>query len=116
MGFKEDFSFSIRKTESDKIKKKYPDRYPVIIELQPGQENILNLDKRKFLVPNNLTVGQLLHVVKSRIKNFNSTSALFLFVNNTLPQPSHQVSEIYNQHAEDCGFLYFTVAAENTFG
>ena len=116
MGFKEDFSFSTRKNESDKIKKKYPERYPVIIELQPGQEKILDLDKRKFLVPNNLTFGQLLHVIKSRIKNFNSPMALFLFINNILPQPSQQVGEIYNQYAEDCGFLYISVATENTFG
>ena len=116
MGFKEDFSFSIRKLESDKIKKKYPNRYPVIIELQPGQENIINLNKRKFLVPNNLTIAQLLHVVKSRIKNFNAMMALFLFVNNTLPQPSQQIEELYNQHAEDCGFLYLILTSENTFG
>ena len=47
MGFKEDYDFKIRKSESDKILNKYPSRIPVIVE--KSKDCILNeIDKKNI--------------------------------------------------------------------
>ncbi|XP_015677216.1 gamma-aminobutyric acid receptor-associated protein-like 1 [Protobothrops mucrosquamatus] len=58
--YKEDHPFEYRKKEGEKIRKKYPDRVPVIVEKAP-KARVSDLDKRKYLVPSDLT-GLLLSV------------------------------------------------------
>lgn len=43
-------------------------------------------------------------------------SAIFVFVNNTLPPASSLMSQIYNDHKDEDGFLYVTYSGESTFG
>nr|KAF6452380.1 GABA type A receptor associated protein like 1 [Molossus molossus] len=52
--YKEDHPFEYRKKEGEKIRKKYPDRVPVIVEKAP-KARVPDLDKRKYLVPSDLT-------------------------------------------------------------
>ena len=80
--FKDKYSQEYRTTECTRIMLKYPDRIPVIVELVKGSK--LNLDKNKFLVPNDLTVGQFMYVIRTRI-HVDPDEAIFLFVNNTIP-------------------------------
>ena len=48
--FKEQNSLEKRKKESNHLRKKYPDRVPVIIE-KMEQSNVPQIDKNKYLVP-----------------------------------------------------------------
>ncbi len=43
-----------RKKEAQKMKEKYSDRIPVIVEKAPGSD-IPDIDKKKYLVPTDLT-------------------------------------------------------------
>ena len=43
-----------RREESQKIRRKYPDRIPVVVE-KVSSSSIPDIDKRKFLVPSDLT-------------------------------------------------------------
>ena len=43
-----------RREESQKIRRKYPDRIPVVVE-KVSTSSIPDIDKRKFLVPSDLT-------------------------------------------------------------
>ena len=43
-----------RKAEAEKIRRKYDDRIPVIVERAPGS-TIADIDKKKYLVPGDLT-------------------------------------------------------------
>ena len=113
--FKEQFDEFARTKEALKILTKYPDRVPVIIERSESCRSIPDLDRRKFLVPHELTVGQLLVVVRKRIK-LNSAQQIFLFVNNTLPPTGMTMGELYKQHKDTCGYLFMTLCAENAFG
>lgn len=72
-----------RKQEAQKMRQKYPDRIPVIVERAPNSD-IAEIDKKKYLVPTDLTVGQFVHVIRKRIK-LNAEKAIFIFVNNMLP-------------------------------
>ncbi|CAG0910300.1 unnamed protein product, partial [Cyprideis torosa] len=65
--YKEEQPFEKRLKEGKSIRKKYPDRVPlfvqtpsfmkVIVEKAP-KARVPDLDKRKYLVPSDLTVGQ----------------------------------------------------------
>ncbi|KAI8926501.1 autophagy protein Atg8 ubiquitin like protein [Entophlyctis helioformis] len=102
--FKDDHPFEKRKLEADRIKEKYPDRIPCIVE-KAEKSDIPNIDKKKYLVPCDLTVGQFVWVIRKRIK-ISSEKAIFIFVNNVLPPASSLLSEVYAQHKDEDGFLY----------
>merc|ERR1712080_188909 len=53
--YKEEHPFEKRRAEGEKIWRKYPDRVPVIVEKSP-KARIGDLDKKKYLVPSDLTV------------------------------------------------------------
>lgn len=67
-----------RKEESKKIREKYPDRVPVICEKDP-KSKMKNIDKTKYLVPNDLTVSQFSYIIRKRLE-LDKSSALFLLV------------------------------------
>jgi GABA(A) receptor-associated protein len=113
--FKETHSFDARVSESTRMRKKYPERIPVIVEKGPGDKLELVLDKTKYLVPCDLTVGQLMYVVRKRLK-LDETKALFFIVQNTMPTTSSLISTVYEEHKDADGYLYVTYSSENTFG
>ena len=94
---------------------KYPDRIPVIVERAQNQKDVPLIDKSKFLVPKDLTVGQFLYVVRKRLE-IGSKESVYLFVNNILPPTSQLMSKIYDEYKDDDGFLYITYHSERTFG
>jgi len=112
--FKQDHPFDKRKEESDRIRKKYPDRIPVIVE-NAENSSIDDIDKKKYLVPADLTVGQFVFVIRKRIK-LTPEKAIFLFVNNVLPPNSELMGALYDKNADQDGFLYATYSGESTFG
>uniref|UniRef100_A0A663F7S9 GABA type A receptor associated protein like 2 n=1 Tax=Aquila chrysaetos chrysaetos TaxID=223781 RepID=A0A663F7S9_AQUCH len=73
-----------RCVESAKIRAKYPDRVPVIVEKVSGSQ-IVDIDKRKYLVPSDITVAQFMWIIRKRIQ-LPSEKAIFLFVDKTVPQ------------------------------
>ena len=114
VAFKADHTFEQRKVESQKIKDKYSDRVPVIVEKVPGAE-IETIDKRKYLVPNDITVAQFMWIVRKRI-NMPAEKALFLFIEKSIPNTSCTMGEIYDEKRDEDGFLYIQYSGENTFG
>lgn len=112
--FKEENEFGKRKAEASKIREKYPDRIPVIVE-KSERSDIPIVDKIKYLVPADLTVGQFVYVIRKRIK-LSAEKAIFIFVNNVLPPTAALMSSVYDEHKDEDGFLYVTYSGENTFG
>ncbi|KAJ3182559.1 ubiquitin-like protein atg8 [Gaertneriomyces sp. JEL0708] len=112
--FKDDHPFEKRKAEAEKIKQKYPDRIPCIVE-KADKSDIAAIDKKKYLVPQDLTMGQFVYVIRKRIK-LNSEKAIFIFVNNVLPPSGSLLSQVYQEHKDEDGFLYIVYSSENTFG
>mmetsp|Transcript_9067 Transcript_9067/g.41205 ORF Transcript_9067/g.41205 Transcript_9067/m.41205 type:complete len:124 (+) Transcript_9067:126-497(+) len=112
--FKQEHPLDKRQAEAARIRTKYPDRIPVIVE-KAEKSDIPDLDKKKYLVPADLTVGQFVYVIRKRIK-LSPEKAIFVFVNNVLPPTAALMSSIYEEHKEDDGFLYIAYSGENTFG
>lgn len=117
MKFKSEMSFEKRLEESTRVITKYPDRIPVICEKIDSKKNkdIPEIDKKKYLVPNDLTIGQFLYVVRSRIK-LPSEKAIFLFIDGSIPSTSLMLSQLYQSKKDKDGFLYIEYSGENTFG
>lgn len=113
--FKMLHTFEKRKTESERIKQKYPDKIPIILE-KSDSSTIPTIEKQKMLLQKDLTVGQLLYIIRKQI-SLDSSQALFLFVDNrSIPSTSKTMEEIYLQYSDQDGFLYITYSAEQVFG
>eukprot|EP00053_Salpingoeca_punica_P005434 m.54305 g.54305 ORF g.54305 m.54305 type:complete len:134 (-) comp13239_c0_seq2:634-1035(-) len=122
-GFRQQHKFEKRKQEADKIRSKYDDRIPVIVE-RAKSTNIAEIDKKKYLVPADLTVGQFTYVIRKRIK-LGPEQALWVFVETTdangktqqaQPLNSKPMSVMYDEYKDPDGFLYIIYSGENVFG
>ena len=113
--FKDKYDFDTRKAESEKIKEKYPNRFPIIVH-KHKKSTLPDIEKSKFLVPAELSLGQFMYIVRRRIK-LDEKDSLFLFLNNTvMGASSDSISNIYEEHKDEDGFLYITYCNENVFG
>merc|ERR1711912_78721 len=113
--FKDEHPFEKRVEESDKILKKHADRIPVICERAEGSD-IPEIDRKKYLVPQELTVGQFVYVVRKRLR-LPPEKAIFIFVNGVLPSTGAALmSTMYKDYKDPDGFLYVTYSGENVFG
>lgn len=65
----------------------------VIVEKAP-KARIGDLDKKKYLVPSDLTVGQFYFLIRKRI-HLRPEDALFFFVNNVIPPTSATMGNLY---------------------
>lgn len=112
--YKEEHPFEKRRCEGDKIRRKYPDRVPVIVEKAP-KARIGDLDKKKYLVPSDLTVGQFYFLIRKRI-HLRPEDALFFIVNNVIPPTSATMGSLYQEHHEEDFFLYIAYSDEDVYG
>ena len=113
ISFKDQSSFEKRKMSSEQIKNKYPQKIPVICE--KNNKNTPDIDKNKYLVPLDLSLGQFMNVIRRRIK-LNSSIALYIFINGNIPSNTQLLSVLYDDHKVKDGFLYMVYDVENTFG
>ncbi|KAF6172210.1 hypothetical protein GIB67_024832 [Kingdonia uniflora] len=80
------------------------------VRLIPG-----NASNIKYLVPRDMSIGQFIHILSSRL-HLAPGKALFVFVNNTLPQTASLVDSVYESSKDKDGFLYMCYSSEKTFG
>ena len=111
--FCKDNTIQQRIRESSKILKKFTNKLPIVIS---EADNSIVLDKHKYLVPNSITIAQLLYVIRNRISTLNSEKALYLSVKNTMVTSQTILKEVYEQYKDEDGFLYLSIYSENTFG
>lgn len=104
------------KNSVDKILIRYPNKVPVYVKKSKNDKNLKDIEKNKFIVPNDITVGQFLTIIRKRI-NLNHEMALFIFINDTiLPLQSETMKNLYYEHRNEDGLLELQYCGENTFG
>ena len=96
-----------------KIRKKYKNSVPVIVEKVPNSK-ALELVKTKYMVPSDMLVEQFYLVIRKNIK-LKGEDALFIFIDNVIPQPASQVGTVYRDHHDEDGFLYIAYADESVY-
>ena len=115
ISFKERLSLKERKRQSDVVLRKHPDRIPIIVERNSKNPQLPMIDRCKYLVPKDFSMGQLLYVVRKRIK-LAPEQALFFFVGDSLAATSALLSELYETHKDADNFLYVSYCGESAFG
>jgi GABA(A) receptor-associated protein len=105
------------RSEAIRVLNKYPERIPVIVHRAVfAGDKTPDINCHKFLVPEELTVGQFMYVIRKRLV-LAPHEAMFLFINDTIPPTSALMSSIYSEFRnEDTLFLYIDYSLENTFG
>lgn len=111
--FKFVHSFEKRLDESTRILEKYPERIPIICERLTTK--VAEIDRSKYLCPNDLSLGNFVYVIRKRIK-MAPEEAIYLFVNERILPVSKILGEIYEKHKDKDGFLYIKYDSEVTFG
>merc|ERR1712000_696332 len=91
-----------REELANKIRNKYPDRIPVIVE---RGKNVPDIIKQKFLVPGDLTVGKFTleikkHLIVDKVDNIDSSKAIFLFVNGKSLTKSSENYQVFMNNIE----------------
>jgi GABA(A) receptor-associated protein len=112
LSFRDKHSFDKRKGESEKILAKYPNRIPVICE---PFGDVSELDRNKYLVPDDLSIAQFLYVIRKRML-IEPEKSIYLFVKTHIMAGNMSLSSVYDKYNDEDGFLYITYGGENTFG
>lgn len=105
----------MRKAEADRIRDRYPNRVPVIVERSARAVDIPQVPKSKYLAPQDMSIGQFIYVLRKSI-SLPPEKALFIFCGSELPTTATLLRELYATHGSDDGFLYITYSGESTFG
>merc|ERR1712107_34117 len=108
----ESVPFEKRSADSKRILAKYPDRIPVICE-KAAKSDLPDIDKKKFLVPGTMLVGEFKYIIHKHINQTANSSiaadqTIYLFTGSTSPKTGASMSEVYDQWKSDDGFLYVT--------
>ena len=112
--YKQEKSFAERKKEATSIRRKYPNKVPVIVT--PAKNaNVPDLNQHKFLAQDDLNLAQFYYSVRKKT-TIRSEQTLFFFVNGQMPSTQSTLGELYREFADEDLFLYMTYNDEETFG
>lgn len=108
--FIEKYTFSERLRDCNKIMTKFPDRIPIICEKSPDDFYTPEIDRHKYLVLHDITIGQFMYIIRKRIR-ISPSDALFFFVGEFYSiVPCHMyMNQIYDQYKSYDGFLYIFI-------
>lgn len=95
-----------------KINAKYSTHIPVVVL----NDADIDIEKNKFLVNGDITMGQFMFTIRKKVK-LKGEEALFLFLEDDHSPPNSELmSVIYNRHRSKCGFLIMKLKKESVFG
>ena len=108
--------------ESAALFEKYPNRIPLLIQLD---SNVLKLEKYKFLVNDDINVNYYLDVLKTKLMHINSKDSLIISLTKfnkdgtrslTRIKPQSKLLKEFYQENKDpsTGMLIFTVSRQTT--
>ena len=112
--FKYKYCFTDRLNEAKRVLQNNKDKIPIICQKNQNSD-IIDIQHKKFLVSNTITLGQFICIIRKKIK-LNMNQSLFCFINNILPTSDTLISDLYNIYKNKDGFLYIYYSGENSFG
>jgi len=91
------------------------DRVPCMLTIDDKTLKATWSGKWRFAVFPDTTVGAFMHMVRKQIQ-LRSDQAIFLFVDNSMPQQSRTIGDIYREFRCEDGMLYLTIMGESVYG
>ncbi|KAM3725446.1 Zinc metalloproteinase nas-14 [Dirofilaria immitis] len=114
--FKERHSFAARAKDASEARQQQPNKIPVVIERFEGEKYLPLLDRCKFLVPDHITIAELMQIVRRRLQ-LHPDQTFFLLVNEkSMVSNSMNMYQLYQQEADQDGFLYMVYTSQPAFG
>jgi len=114
--FKERRPFHARKNDVLEIRRQQPNKAPLIIERFEGERSLPLMDRCKFLVPDHITIAELMHIIRRRLQ-LHPEQTLFLLVNEkAIATNSMTLSQLYQSEQDADGFLYLVYTSQPAFG
>ena len=80
------------------------------------EKDLPHLDKIKYFVPKQLTMGQFVSVIRMRMKLTQEQSLYFLINNKRVVSMTSTMQQVYDEMKDDDGFVYMTYASLDMFG
>jgi GABA(A) receptor-associated protein len=107
--------------ESTKIRRKYANRIPVIVDRGDKYSPIIS--KNKYIVPTEIPVMEFMQVIRKQIQ-LKPSEGIHMFIlvqegdkmNKIMPKMNDTMGMVYEQSKNNDGYLYIEYAIENTFG
>lgn len=113
--FHQQYTLNERKKASADMLHKYPDRRPIIVD-RGSRATIPLSNKNKFLVPSDITLSKFIQELRSNIK-LEASQGMYIFTkDDTMPNPTSTIGQLYEQKKDEDGFLYIIYSGENAFG
>jgi GABA(A) receptor-associated protein len=119
--FLRNLSFEKRCEIVNNLREKYPDKIPIMISDDKNKKTI------KFLVPDEITLMNLLVLLRKRIK-LESHESIYIFANIYKNKSDNKkkdlvlccmvdsIASVYSKYKDEDGMLYLSYSKENTFG
>eukprot|EP00927_Polykrikos_kofoidii_P045587 TRINITY_DN39621_c0_g1_i1.p1 TRINITY_DN39621_c0_g1~~TRINITY_DN39621_c0_g1_i1.p1 ORF type:complete len:379 (+),score=76.86 TRINITY_DN39621_c0_g1_i1:76-1212(+) len=107
--------------EARRMRERYPDRVPVICE-RARYSDLPQIQRNKFIVPGGMLCGEFKYIIHKQVtqaaapSTANADQTIYIFVNGITPKVSTLMSELYDRHQDEDGFLHVMYGAENTLG
>ncbi|XP_063800276.1 microtubule-associated proteins 1A/1B light chain 3C-like [Pseudophryne corroboree] len=102
--------------EVNRVKSKFPSKIPVIVERSNREKLLPQLQKIKFLVPPETTMGQFVNMIRCRLSLSPARALCVLVSDRQLTSLSLTMQEVYTAHRDQDGFLYMTYMSHEVFG
>ena len=98
-----------RKQDCEKVIKKFPNKIPVMVT-KHVKSTLPNLDKEKFLVPNDISVGNFHGIIRKKLVLEPQYGLNFFVGGKVLPKQDSLMQDVYNSLKDEDGFLYIEYA------
>ncbi|XP_077143669.1 microtubule-associated protein 1 light chain 3 alpha-like isoform X1 [Ranitomeya variabilis] len=102
--------------EVNRVKIRYPCKIPVIVERSHREKVLPPLQKVKFLVPPEITMGQFVSMIRCRLSLPPSHSLCVMINERQMACLSMTMLEAYTGQRDQDGFLYVSYRSHEVFG
>lgn len=105
----------IMKNEVFSVNTTYPFHIPILVRVESDK---IKLSKYKYLIGDEMNMGQFLYVIRQKmLVPLSSSDSLFAFINDTIPPNSVLFRQLYKDYKDsETDMLIITLCTENTFG
>ena len=110
--FKSQNFYETRKEVAEKIREQYPDRYPVIVELDPRASKVLLILKRKFLVPGDIPLFKFMIEVRKLISIGRQAPLAVMVESGQMISGDTRMDVLYERFKDPDGFLYILFSGD----
>jgi len=101
-----------RKEVSTKIREQYPERYPVIVELDPRATKKVVISKKKFLAPGDIPLSKFMVEVRKVIRMGRQDPLAVMVETGQMVSGDTMMEVLYDRFKDPDGFLYILFSGD----